>query len=60
MMAAAAAKTAGGAGQGKGAAPAMPGMSGAEDPSSKNVKEFIAGLIKHEYLNGFNLPDMPA
>ena len=60
MMAAAnaAAKNAGG---GKGAPPArMPGMPGFEDPSSRNVKEFITSLIKHDYLNGFKLPDMPA
>ncbi|MDP4224049.1 MAG: Gfo/Idh/MocA family oxidoreductase [Bacteroidota bacterium] len=62
MMAAAAAsaKTAGGAAPGKGTAPAMPGMPGNEDPSAKNVKEFVASLVKHEYLNGFKLPDMPA
>jgi len=62
MMAAAnaAAKT---AGSGKGAAPAapagMPGMPGFVDPSEKNAKEFMASMIKHEYLNGFKLPDMP-
>ncbi len=60
MMAAAnaAAKNAGGAG--KNAPPAaMPGMPGFEDPSSKNAKEFLASLIKHDYLNGFKLPAMP-
>jgi predicted dehydrogenase len=66
MMAAAnaAAKSAGGAAPAKGAAPAampnMPGMPGYNDPSSKNVKEFMTSLVKHEYLNGFKLPDMPA
>jgi len=34
-------------------------MGGFEDPSSKNVKEFVSGLIKHQYLNGYKLPDMP-
>ena len=63
MMAAAnaAAKTAGGA---KGAAPAapagFPGGPGQADPSARNVKEFVSGMIKHDYLNGFKLPDMPA
>ncbi len=58
MMAAAAeaAKSAGGA---KNAPPArFPGMGG-DDPSSRNVKEFVGNLVKHEYLNGFKLPDMP-
>ncbi|HKK43501.1 MAG TPA: Gfo/Idh/MocA family oxidoreductase [Bacteroidales bacterium] len=61
MMAAAnaSAKSAGGAGKGA-QRPAMPGMPGFEDPSAKNVKEFMSSLIKHEYLNGFKLPDMPA
>jgi predicted dehydrogenase len=37
------------------------GFGGPEsDPSSKNVKEFVASLVNHEYLNGFKLPDMPA
>jgi predicted dehydrogenase len=62
MMAAAnaAAKT---AGSGKGAPaapPSMPGMPGFVDPSEKNAKEFMASIVKHEYLNGFKLPDMPA
>jgi predicted dehydrogenase len=61
MMAAAnaAAKSAGGA---KNSAPAasFPGMPGFKDPSEKNAKEFLASLVKHEYLNGFKLPDMPA
>lgn len=56
--AAAAAKSAGGATK-NAPAPAMPGMPGYDDPSAKNVKEFVSGLIKHEYLNGFKLPDMP-
>jgi hypothetical protein len=63
MMAAAsaAAKTAGGAATGRGQAPAAsPGGFGPrEDPSSKNVREFEASMVKHEYLNGFKLPDMP-
>jgi predicted dehydrogenase len=62
MMAAAnaAAKTAG-SGKGAPAAPAgMPGMPGFADPSERNAKEFMASMIKHEYLNGFKLPDMPA
>ena len=65
MMAAAnaAAKS---AGSGKApAAPAappagMPGMPGYKDPSERNAKEFVASMVKHEYLNGFRLPDMPA
>ena len=62
MMAAAnsAAKAASGA---KGAAPAAPppGFGGPQnDPSARNVKEFVSSLIRHEYLNGFKLPDMPA
>jgi predicted dehydrogenase len=61
MMAAAnaAAKSAGGASKNAPAA-AFPGMPGAEDPSSRNVKEFVSGLIRHDYLNGFKLPEMPA
>ncbi len=38
----------------------MPGMPGFEDPSARNAKEFVNSLIKHEYLNGYKLPDMPA
>ena len=38
----------------------IPGMPGYNDPSEKNAKEFLASLVKHEYLNGFKLPDMPA
>ncbi|HLO59133.1 MAG TPA: Gfo/Idh/MocA family oxidoreductase [Bacteroidales bacterium] len=60
MMAAAnaAAKNAGGA---KNQPPAaMPGMPGFADPSEVNAREFVSGLIKHNYLNGFKLPDMPA
>jgi predicted dehydrogenase len=37
---------------------AMPGMG--NDPSERNAKEFVASIVKHEYLNGFKLPDMPA
>jgi hypothetical protein len=63
MMAAAnaAAKAAASAKPGsKPAAPpmAMPGMG--NDPSERNAKEFVASIVKHEYLNGFKLPDMPA
>jgi hypothetical protein len=29
------------------------------DPSERNAKEFVASIVKHEYLNGFKLPDMP-
>jgi hypothetical protein len=36
----------------------MPGMGG--DPSSVNAKEFVSGLVKHTYLNGYKLPEMPA
>ncbi len=36
----------------------MPGMGA--DPSVVNAKEFVAGLVKHNYLNGYKLPDMPA
>jgi hypothetical protein len=64
MMAAAnaAAKTAGGATQAKAPAPPanFPGMPGYNDPSERNAKEFLASMVKHEYLNGFKLPDMPA
>jgi hypothetical protein len=60
-QASAAAKTAGGAAPARGAAPSgMPGMPGQNDPSTKNAKQFVALLVKHEYLNGFKLPDMPA
>lgn len=38
----------------------IPGMPGFQDPSEKNAKEFVASIVKHEYLNGFKLPDMPA
>jgi predicted dehydrogenase len=60
MMAAAnaAAKSAGGA---KNQPPAaMPGMPGFVDPSEINASDFVANLIKHNYQNGFRLPDMPA
>jgi hypothetical protein len=55
--AAAAARTAGGAG-GQQRGGGFPG-AGRTDPSEKNAKEFVASLVKHEYLNGFKLPDMP-
>jgi len=58
MAAAAAAAAAAAKG---GAAPAAgPGGGGPRvDPSSKNAKEFYKSLVKHEYQNGFKLPDMP-
>jgi predicted dehydrogenase len=63
MMAAAnaSAKAASGTGAAKAPAapPRYPGMPGYEDPSARNVHEFISSLVKHEYLNGFKLPDMP-
>lgn len=55
--AAAAARQAGGARNQQGGG--FPGMGGS-DPSEKNAQEFIASLVKHEYQNGFKLPDMPA
>jgi hypothetical protein len=59
MMAAAAtaARNAGGARNQQGGG--FPGMGGA-DPSEKNAREFVASLVKHEYQNGFKLPDMPS
>jgi predicted dehydrogenase len=63
MMAAAnaAAKSAGGAKESAAPAmPSMPGMPGYVDPSAVNAKEFVASLVKHNYLNGYKLPDMPA
>ncbi len=61
-QASAAAKTAGGAAPARGgAAPAGgPGGPGQQDQSSKNARQFVASLVKHEYLNGFKLPEMPA
>jgi predicted dehydrogenase len=60
-QAAAAARAAGGSRQGQGGGPGRSGGFGPRtDPSAKNVKEFVASLVKHEYLNGFKLPDMPA
>jgi predicted dehydrogenase len=54
------AKAAGGA-SGRGQTRTAPGAFGPrEDPSSRNAKEFLATLVRHEYLNGFSLPDMPA
>jgi predicted dehydrogenase len=60
MMAAANAAAQGATGRsGQQARPAgMPGMGG--DPSSVNAKEFVSGLVKHTYLNGYKLPEMPA
>jgi hypothetical protein len=55
--AAAAARQAGGANQQRGGG--FPGMGG-NDPSQKNAQEFVASLVKHNYLNGFKLPEMPA
>jgi hypothetical protein len=62
MMAAAnaAARSAGGSQQRSAAPAAFPGMPGYVDPSAVNASEFVAGLVKHQYLNGFKLPDMPA
>jgi len=61
MMAAANSAAKAGAGAKPAAPPAaMPGMPGFNDPSERNAKEFVATLVKHEYLNGFKLPDMPA
>jgi hypothetical protein len=62
MMAAAnaAAKSAG-SGKAPAAPPVnMPGMPGFQDPSERNAKEFVASMVKHEYMNGFKLPEMPA
>jgi len=61
MMAAANSAAKAGAGAKPSAAPpaAMPGMPGFNDPSERNAKEFMASMVKHEYLNGFKLPDMP-
>jgi predicted dehydrogenase len=61
MMAAANSAAKAGAGAKPAAPPAaMPGMPGFNDPSERNAKEFVASIVKHEYLNGFKLPDMPA
>ncbi len=30
------------------------------DPTRVNAKQFVSKLVKHDYLNGFGLPDMPA
>jgi predicted dehydrogenase len=60
MMAAAAAAAKSAGGQKNAPAAAMPGMPGYNDPSAVNAKEFMAELVKHTYLNGFKLPDMPA
>jgi hypothetical protein len=63
MMAAANAMAKAAASAKPGAKPAgppagIPGMGG-PDPSERNAKEFVASMVKHEYLNGFKLPDMP-
>jgi hypothetical protein len=51
------ARTAGGAARGS-----VPGGFGGPrtDASTKNAKEYVASKVKHECLNGFKLPDMPA
>ena len=63
------ARTAGGAAPARGGAPAGgapaggPGGPGGQRPADTsvvNAKEFVTNLIRHEYLNGFKLPDMPA
>jgi hypothetical protein len=61
-QAAAAARSAGGGGQQqpRGGAPGGGPGGRPADPSTKNAKEFVASLVKHEYQNGFKLPDMPA
>jgi predicted dehydrogenase len=64
MMAAANAMAKAAASAKPGAKPAgppagIPGMGG-PDPSERNAKEFVASMVKHEYLNGFKLPEMPA
>ena len=49
------------AGSGQKGAPANTGFGRPEkDPSERNAKEFMASMVKHEYLNGFKLPEMPA
>jgi len=58
---AAAAAAAAAAAKGGGAPAGGPGGPGQRvDPSAKNAKEFYKSLVKHEYQNGFKLPDMPA
>jgi predicted dehydrogenase len=62
MMAAAAAsaKAAGGAAKAPAGGPGGPGGPGQRnDPSAKNAKEFYKSLVKHDYQNGFRLPEMP-
>ncbi len=58
------ARTAGGAAPARGGAPAGgPGGPAGQrpaDPSVVSAKEFVTSLIRHEYLNGYKLPDMPA
>ncbi|MBN2665273.1 MAG: hypothetical protein JXR67_02090 [Bacteroidales bacterium] len=54
------ARTAGGAAPARGGAPAGgPGGQRPADPSVVSAKEFVTSLIRHEYLNGYKLPDMP-
>jgi hypothetical protein len=60
MMAAANAAAKSGAGAAKQPPANMPGMPGYNDPSERNAKEFVSSIVKHEYLNGFKLPDMPS
>lgn len=49
------------AGQQRPAAQGAPGgVGGRRDESYKNAKEYVATLVKHDYLNGFKLPEMPA
>jgi hypothetical protein len=57
MMAAAAAAARSAGGQKQQGGGGFSGMG--TDPSEKNAKEFVASLVKHEYLNGFKLPGMP-
>ena len=54
------ARSAGGGAAKGGATPSFPGMPGYNDPSAVNAKAFVSALIKHEYQNGFKLPDMPS
>jgi predicted dehydrogenase len=43
-----------------GAGAGAPGGQRPADESSKNAKAYVASLVKHDYLNGYKLPDMPA
>ncbi len=49
----------GGAAPGGGMPAGGPGGFGGTDESTKNAREYVASLVKHPYLNGFSLPDMP-